>query len=109
MRRIRDVLRLKFEAGLSDRTLAAAVGISKGAVAAYVYRARAAGLSWRRCQVRDDGDAGSLRLVVASHGTCNSGHIPPCGECGVTSGAVFSGSHAVAAKLEVVVDPAVCG
>ncbi len=46
MRRIRDVLRLKFEAGLSDRTLAAAVGISKGAVAAYVYRARAAGLSW---------------------------------------------------------------
>ncbi|AWV20309.1 Transposase (plasmid) [Roseomonas mucosa] len=46
MRRIRDVLRLKFEAGLSDRTLAAAVGISKGAVAAYVYRARASGLSW---------------------------------------------------------------
>ena len=46
MRRIRDVLRLKFEAGLSDRTLAVAVGISKGAVAAYVYRARAAGLSW---------------------------------------------------------------
>ena len=36
MRRIRDVLRLKFEAGLSDRILAAAVGISKGAVAAYV-------------------------------------------------------------------------
>lgn len=46
MRRIRDVLRLKFEAGLSDRTLAAAVGISKAAVAAYVYCARAAGLSW---------------------------------------------------------------
>jgi hypothetical protein len=36
MRRIRDVLRLKFEAGLSDWTLAATVGISKGAVAAYV-------------------------------------------------------------------------
>jgi DNA-binding transcriptional regulator LsrR (DeoR family) len=46
MRRIRDVLRLKFEAGLSDRVLATAVGISKGAVASYVSRARAAGLSW---------------------------------------------------------------
>ena len=46
MRRIRDVLRLKFEAGLSDRSVGGAVGISKGAVAAYVYRARAAGLSW---------------------------------------------------------------
>jgi hypothetical protein len=33
MRRIRDVLRLKFEAGLNDRVLATAVGISKGAVA----------------------------------------------------------------------------
>jgi transposase len=46
MRRIRNVLRLKFETGLSDRNLAAAVGVSKGAVAAYVSRARAAGLSW---------------------------------------------------------------
>ncbi len=46
MRRIRDVLRLKFEAKLSDCALEAAVGISKGAVAAYVSRARAAGLSW---------------------------------------------------------------
>ena len=46
MRRIRDVLRLKFEAGLSDRVLATSVGISKGAVASYVSRARAAGLSW---------------------------------------------------------------
>jgi hypothetical protein len=62
-----------------------------------------------RCQAGDDGDAESLGLVMASHGGCNSGHIPPCGECGVTSGTVFSGGHAAAAKLEVVVDPAVCG
>lgn len=47
--------------------------------------------------------------MVASHGVCNSGHIPPCGECGVTGGTVFSGSQMVAAKLEVVVDLAVCG
>jgi transposase len=46
MRRIREVIRLKFGSGLSDRALAAAVGISKGAVASYVSRARAAGLSW---------------------------------------------------------------
>jgi transposase len=54
MRRIRDVLRLKFEARLSDRALAAAVGISKGAVAAYVSRARAAGLSWPLPEGMDD-------------------------------------------------------
>jgi transposase len=54
MRRIRDVLRLKFEAKLSDRALAAAVGISKGSVAAHVSRARAAGLSWPLPTEMDD-------------------------------------------------------
>ena len=32
MRKIKDVLRLKFEAGLSHERIAAAVGLSKGAV-----------------------------------------------------------------------------
>jgi hypothetical protein len=63
----------------------------------------------RCCQVGDEGNAESLRVVMASHGTCNSGHVSPCAECRVASGTVFSGGHAMAAKLEVVVDPAVCG
>ena len=46
MRRIRDVLRLKYEAGLSERAMVAALGISKGAIGSYLSRARAAGLSW---------------------------------------------------------------
>src|SRR3982751_5934202 len=46
MRRIREVLRLKYEARLSERALVAALGISKGAIGSYLSRARAAGLSW---------------------------------------------------------------
>jgi hypothetical protein len=46
MRRIRDLLRLKFENGLSSRSIAASLGISKGAVGGYLQRAQAAGLSW---------------------------------------------------------------
>ena len=46
MRRIRDVLRLKYEARLSERAMVAALGISKGAIGSYLNRARAAGLSW---------------------------------------------------------------
>jgi transposase len=46
MRKIVDVLRLKFEAGLSHERIAAATRISKGAVTKYVQRARDAGLSW---------------------------------------------------------------
>ena len=39
MRKIKDVLRLKFEAGLSHERIAAAIGVSKGAVSKYVQRA----------------------------------------------------------------------
>jgi hypothetical protein len=39
MRKIKDVLRLKFEAGLSHERIAAAVGLSEGAVTNYVQRA----------------------------------------------------------------------
>ena len=46
MRRIRDVLRLKYEARLSERAMTAALGVSKGAIGSYLSRARAAGLSW---------------------------------------------------------------
>ena len=46
MRLIRDVLRLKYESGLSERAISATLGISKGATGSYLSRARAAGLSW---------------------------------------------------------------
>uniref|UniRef100_B0T9X9 Integrase catalytic region n=1 Tax=Caulobacter sp. (strain K31) TaxID=366602 RepID=B0T9X9_CAUSK len=46
MRRIRDLLRLKFENGLSSRLIATSLGISKGSVGDYLQRAQVAGLSW---------------------------------------------------------------
>jgi len=46
MRKITEVLRLKFEAKLSHEKIARAVGLSKGAVNKYVSLAQAQGLSW---------------------------------------------------------------
>jgi transposase len=46
MRKIREVLRLKFEAHLSHEKIAAATGLSKGAVTNAVQRALQKGLSW---------------------------------------------------------------
>ena len=40
MRKIKEVIRLKFEADLSHERIAAATGISKGAVTKYLQRAR---------------------------------------------------------------------
>ena len=46
MRKIKDVLRRKYEAGLPHDRIARACGVAKGTVAKYVERAQAAGLSW---------------------------------------------------------------
>ena len=44
MRKIRETLRLKFEVGVSDRHIAAAIGVSRSTVQECLRRAREAGL-----------------------------------------------------------------
>ena len=46
MRKIRELLRLRFEAELSMALIAQAVGMSKGSVGEYLGRAKAVGVSW---------------------------------------------------------------
>lgn len=65
MRRIREVMRLKFAQGLSDRAIAASLGLGKGTVNAYLVRARRAGLSWPLPEGMDD-DGLELLLFPAS-------------------------------------------
>jgi transposase len=61
MRRIRDVLRLKFSQGLSERAIATSLGLGKGSVGAYLQRARDAGLSW---PLPDELDDDGLELLL---------------------------------------------
>ena len=65
MRRIRDVLRLKFGQGLSELAIAASLGLGKGSVGTYLRRAREAGLSWPLPDGLDD-DGLELLLFPAS-------------------------------------------
>jgi len=46
MRRIHEVLRLKYEGGLSHRAIARACGVGVGTVSEYLQRSARAGLSW---------------------------------------------------------------
>jgi len=46
MRKIREILRLKYEVGLTHRAIARACSVGVGTVSLYVTRAREAGLSW---------------------------------------------------------------
>ena len=61
MRRIRDLLRLKYAQGLSDRAVARSLGLGKGTVGNYLARARHAGLSWPLPPELDDD---SLELLL---------------------------------------------
>src|SRR5262249_34414237 len=54
MRKIREILRLKHESGLSDRAISESVRISKGSVSGYVRRAAKTGLTWEIAQTLDD-------------------------------------------------------
>jgi transposase len=54
MRKIREVLRLKFEAKFSHERIAVATGLSKGAVTNYVHRASQKGLGWPLPEDLDD-------------------------------------------------------
>src|SRR4051795_12650600 len=46
MRRVREILRLKFECGSSDRAIAVAVSVARSTVQLCLARFAAAGLSW---------------------------------------------------------------
>lgn len=56
MRKIREVLRLKFERGLGHRAIAASCAIGKGSVSEYLSRAREAGLTWEQAKELSDAE-----------------------------------------------------
>jgi len=56
MRKIREVLRLHYELGCTNREIHASTGLSKGSVSDYLKRARAAGLTWESARALDDAE-----------------------------------------------------
>jgi len=64
MRKIREVLRLRLELGLSERDTAASCRIARSTVGDYVHRARKAGLSWPLPPDLDDATLEQLLFKV---------------------------------------------
>ncbi len=55
MRKLREILRLKYERRMGHRAIARACGVGVGSVSEYVGRARRAGLTWPLPPDLDDG------------------------------------------------------
>jgi transposase len=65
MRKVREVLRLRHEQGLTQRQISASTGVSKGAIGDYLCRAEKAGLTWEQARPLDDAavEARLFRLI----------------------------------------------
>ena len=74
MRKIKEILRLHFEAGLGQRKIAQALNISKGAVGNYLNLARTNGLSW---PLPEDFDEEKLEQSVSSRSVESSRLVEP--------------------------------
>lgn len=68
MRRIREVLRLRFECDCSHRAISAATGLSKGSISDYLRRAATEGLSW--AEASNLGEAEVERRLFRALGRC---------------------------------------
>ena len=80
MRKIKEVIRLKFEANLSHQRIAAATGVSKGAVTKYLQRAGTAGLGWPLPEAMDDAQLEALLFprgppLVTRHAEPDFAHL----------------------------------
>ena len=74
IRTIKDILRLKYQGGLSHERIAQSLSISKGAVAMYLSLARAAGLDWATTAELDEA---SLERRLMDGGAAFSRAIEP--------------------------------
>lgn len=80
MRKVRDVLRMKFLYGLGDRAIAESCSVSRSSVSKYVRRAREAGLSWPLPESMSDIDIERLLLRSPSESNRHSPILPDWSE-----------------------------
>ncbi len=71
MRKVREILRLKFDRKLSDRKISKSCSVSRSTVADYLERFKASGLSWPLSETINDSEL-DARLFTKPKGTgCN--------------------------------------
>jgi transposase len=77
MRKIKEVLRLHQEIGLSERQIAKSCGISRSTVKDYLHRAQRAGLSWPLSSELDDAQLENLLFPLSQPIAPENRGMPP--------------------------------
>jgi transposase len=76
MRKVREVLRLKFDGGLSNRQIGNSCSLGKSTVADYLQRFRRSGLSWPLKDDMDDGGLERLLFLNSETQPCENRSVP---------------------------------
>jgi transposase len=76
MRKVREVLRLKFDGGLSNRQIGNSCSLGKSTVADYLQRFRRSGLSWPLKDDLDDGGLERLLFLNSETQPCENRSVP---------------------------------
>ncbi len=76
MRKIREILRLKWECKLSERAIALSCSTSRSTVADYLKRAQAAGLSWPLPEKQSDHELSALLFPSTQEPTLKATFLP---------------------------------
>jgi hypothetical protein len=74
MRKVREVLRLKYACGVSERLIARSIGVSRSTVAEYLRRAAVIGLAW---PIPGDLDDAALERRLFTPPGFHAGPTPP--------------------------------
>ena len=76
MRKIREILRLKYDCGLTDRQIAKSCSVARSTVANYLSRAKSAGLQWPVPENFSDTDIYNLIYKNRDKGSVNNRNMP---------------------------------
>ena len=79
MRKVREVLRLKYACGASERVIARSVGIGRTAVAEYIRRAAVIGITWPIPEELDDTALERKLFAAAGYNPPRSKPLPEWG------------------------------
>ncbi len=77
MRKIREILRLKFECELSDRKIAESCSVARSTVANYLSMAKSAGLKWPIPEDLSDTDISNMIFKNKDNRPVNKRNMPP--------------------------------
>ena len=77
MRKIKEILRLKFDCDLTDRQIAKSCSVARSTVAKYISGAEDAGLTWPIPENLNDTDVYNLVFKEGKNKSVNQRNMPP--------------------------------